>query len=171
VEFLAFFRFCRECNKLMSARAFARVTEERSRLRFFSQARNFRLAIGSEELEGTVDSSEKRPIDQNHASREEREVARKRDELLSEARRSVEGQKGEGSGSALMGLGLQFVIVILVCLYAGMWLDRKLGTAPWLLVLGVVVGASAGFYSMYHVMMDENRKASGVRRADGDKKS
>jgi hypothetical protein len=124
--------------------------------------------MGSEEGEETVDPSEKRPIDQGPPSGEEREIAHKRDELLANARRSVEGTQAGGSGSALMGLGLQFVIVILVCLYAGMWLDRKLGTAPWLLVLGVVVGASAWFYSMYHVMADENRKARGVRRRDDD---
>jgi F0F1-type ATP synthase assembly protein I len=127
--------------------------------------------MGSEEGEGTVDPSEKRPIHQDPSSGEEREIARKRDELLANARRSVEGEKGDGSGSALMGLGLQFVIVILVCLYAGMWLDRKLGTAPWMLVLGVVVGASAGFYSMYHVLMEENRKAKGARRPDADKRA
>ena len=124
--------------------------------------------MGSEEGEGTVNPSEKRPIDQDTPSGEEREIARKRDELLANARRTVEGTQDGGSGSALMGLGLQFVIVILICLYAGMWLDRKLGTAPWMLVLGVVVGASAGFYSMYHVMMDENREAKGVRRRDDD---
>jgi F0F1-type ATP synthase assembly protein I len=122
--------------------------------------------MGSEEGEGTVDPSEKRPIDQDPPSREEREIAQKRDELLANARRSVEGGKSGSSSSALMGLGLQFVIVILVCLYAGMWLDRKLGTGPWLLVLGVVVGASAGFYSLYHVMIDDDRKAKGVRRKD-----
>ena len=124
--------------------------------------------MGSEEGEGTVNPSEKRPIDQDTPSGEEREIARKRDELLASARRSVEGEKEDGSRSALMGLGLQFVIVILVCLYAGMWLDRKLGSGPWMLVLGVVVGASAGFYSMYHVMMNENREAKGVRRRDDD---
>lgn len=126
--------------------------------------------MGSEEGEGTVDPSEKRPIEQDPPSGEEHEIARRRDELLANARRTVEGTQDGGSGSALMGLGLQFVIVILICLYAGMWLDRKLGTAPWMLGLGVVVGASAGFYSMYHVMMDENRKAKGMGRADGDTK-
>src|ERR1039457_629639 len=109
VEFFAFFVWSHQCNKLMPARTFARATEEESRLRFFSQARNFRLAMGSEEGEGTVNPSEKRPIDQDTPSGEEREIARKRDELLASARRSVEGEKEDGSRSALMGLGLQFV--------------------------------------------------------------
>jgi ATP synthase protein I len=90
------------------------------------------------------------------------EVDRKRDELLDQARRNTEEGRepsGEsGSMSALAGLGLQFVIAILLCLYAGMWLDRKLGTSPWFVVGGIVVGASAGFFVMYRVLMAENAK-------------
>lgn len=33
-------------------------------------------------------------------------------------------------------------------LLAGWLLDRWLGTKPWLLVVGVVVGAAAGFYEL-----------------------
>ena len=114
--------------------------------------------------EGTVEPSGKRPIDQEPPSAEEKEIARRRDELLENARRAVDGERKGASSSALMGLVVQFVITILICLYAGMWLDRKLGTAPWLLVLGVVVGASAGFFTMYHVLMAENRKADRDKR-------
>jgi F0F1-type ATP synthase assembly protein I len=51
--------------------------------------------------------------------------------------------------SELMGLGMQFVVAILLFLFVGKWLDAKLGTSPWLLILGVFVGAGAGFYAMY----------------------
>jgi F0F1-type ATP synthase assembly protein I len=64
----------------------------------------------------------------------------------------------------MMGLGVQFVVAILVCLYVGMWLDSKLGTAPWLLLAGVGVGAGTSFYSMYHVLMATNRKADEEKR-------
>ena len=47
-----------------------------------------------------------------------------------------------------MGVGLQFVLSILVFLYAGRWLDEKLGTSPWLLMLGVFVGFAAALYSI-----------------------
>ena len=53
------------------------------------------------------------------------------------------------SGLEFAGLGIQFVVAILLFLYLGKWLDGKLGTAPWLLILGVFVGAGGGFYSMY----------------------
>jgi hypothetical protein len=45
-----------------------------------------------------------------------------------------------------------------------MWLDSKLGTAPWLLLAGVGVGAGTSFYSMYHVLMAGNRKADEEKR-------
>jgi len=56
---------------------------------------------------------------------------------------------GPPSGLEFAGLGFQFVAAILLFLYLGKWLDAKLGTAPWLLILGVFVGAGGGFYSMY----------------------
>ena len=64
-----------------------------------------------------------------------------------------------------MGLGLQFVVATLLCLYAGMWLDAKLHTAPWLMLIGAIAGASAGFYSMFRVLMSEEK-----RMDDEDKK-
>ena len=46
-------------------------------------------------------------------------------------------------------MGLQFVIAILLCLFIGKWLDARLGTAPWLLILGVFLGAGASIVAMY----------------------
>lgn len=58
----------------------------------------------------------------------------------------------------MMGVGLQFAASILLFLFVGMWLDGKLGTGPWLLILGVFVGGSAGFYSMYRRLVIEPRE-------------
>jgi ATP synthase protein I len=46
------------------------------------------------------------------------------------------------------GAGLQFALGILLFLYLGQWLDGKLGTAPWLTILGVFVGFGASFYAI-----------------------
>jgi ATP synthase protein I len=48
------------------------------------------------------------------------------------------------------GAGIQFAGSILLFLFAGYWLDGRLGSRPWLMILGAVVGAVAGFYSMYN---------------------
>lgn len=58
----------------------------------------------------------------------------------------------------MMGVGLQFAASILLFLFLGMWLDGKLGTAPWLLIVGVFVGGSAGFWSMYRRLVVEPRE-------------
>jgi F0F1-type ATP synthase assembly protein I len=51
--------------------------------------------------------------------------------------------------SELAGFGVQFVIAILLFLYIGQWLDRRLGTAPWLMIVGIFLGAGGTFYSMF----------------------
>jgi len=46
-------------------------------------------------------------------------------------------------------MGVQFVVAILLCLFVGKWLDARLGTSPWLLILGVFAGAAASTVAMY----------------------
>ncbi len=43
------------------------------------------------------------------------------------------------------GLGLQFAMTMAVLGALGWWLDSVLGTLPWLLVAGVLIGAAGGF--------------------------
>jgi ATP synthase protein I len=82
-------------------------------------------------------------------------------------------ERGSRKGAApslgeFAGVGLQFALSIVVFMFAGMWLDRALGTSPWLLILFVFVGASAGFYSVYRKLMDAQRRADEARRAERD---
>lgn len=65
-----------------------------------------------------------------------------------------------------LGVGLQFAGAILLFLFAGQWLDERLGTEPWLLLLGVIVGASAGFYSLYRQLVIVPRERERRRRGD-----
>jgi F0F1-type ATP synthase assembly protein I len=46
------------------------------------------------------------------------------------------------------GVGLQFGAAILVFAFGGWWLDGKLGTDPWLLIVGVFAGFAGGLYSL-----------------------
>ena len=49
----------------------------------------------------------------------------------------------------VMGVGLHFAGAIVLFLFAGKWLDSKLGTDPWFLLLGVLIGLVGGFISLY----------------------
>lgn len=68
------------------------------------------------------------------------------------------------------GHGLAFAISIVVFLYAGQWLDRRLGTGPWLMLILMFVGAGASFYSMYTKLMaaQEREEAASKARREGE---
>jgi F0F1-type ATP synthase assembly protein I len=47
--------------------------------------------------------------------------------------------------------------------------DRRLGTEPWLTLIGAFVGAVAGFWYMYRqLVIDPERKRAAERRAQQD---
>jgi F0F1-type ATP synthase assembly protein I len=46
------------------------------------------------------------------------------------------------------GVGFQFGAAIILFALLGWWLDGKLGTGPWLLILGVVLGFTGGLISL-----------------------
>jgi len=76
---------------------------------------------------------------------------------------------GLGSAGAYAGLGLQFVVSILVFLFVGQWLDRKFGTDPLFLYVGVFLGAGAAFYSMYRRLMADMKREEDAKKNAGNK--
>ena len=48
-----------------------------------------------------------------------------------------------------VGLGFELVVPLLLGLFGGRWLDRRFGTAPWLLLVGALLGAAAGMLNLY----------------------
>ncbi len=62
--------------------------------------------------------------------------------------------KDSQSGPRASG-GIGFALVALVVLFttAGYWLDRWLGTGPWLMVAGVFVGFGLGLAYLVFILM------------------
>ena len=82
-----------------------------------------------------------------------------------ERRTSAESERGTGTSVATYaGLGLQLALSIVLFLFLGQWLDGKLGTYPWLTMLGVFVGAGAAFYGMYRRLMADQRREESLRK-------
>ena len=46
------------------------------------------------------------------------------------------------------GVGMQFALTFLAFGACGWWLDGRLGTAPWLMIAGILLGAAGAFYSL-----------------------
>ena len=65
---------------------------------------------------------------------------------------------GLGTAGKYAGIGIQFGASIVLFLYAGRWVDQQLGTAPIFLIVGVFVGATAAFYSIYKRLMRDLRE-------------
>jgi len=61
----------------------------------------------------------------------------------------------------VMGHGLTWALSVLLFLAVGGWLDSKLGTTPFLMIIGAFVGGAAGFYSLYYHMVIEPRQRKG----------
>ena len=72
-------------------------------------------------------------------------------------------EKDELDIGSFAGVGLQFAVSIVLFLFLGQWADRKLGTAPVLLLAGVFIGGGAAFYSMY-------RRLTAAQKADDERR-
>lgn len=57
----------------------------------------------------------------------------------------------------LMTVGTTLVACIVVGYLLGSTLDRKFGTSPWLVVVGVLLGTAAGFVGLFR-MVSRNLK-------------
>jgi ATP synthase protein I len=58
-------------------------------------------------------------------------------------------ERPRSTGAEYAGLGLQLGMTFALFAFLGWWLDERLGTSPWLLILLVFVGGAAGLYSIY----------------------
>lgn len=74
---------------------------------------------------------------------------------------------GDTSGAEYAGIGLQLAGAVLLFMFAGQWLDRRFGTEPWLLLIGVFVGAGAGFFAMYRQLI-KPQKGRDVKRRESE---
>jgi F0F1-type ATP synthase assembly protein I len=64
------------------------------------------------------------------------------------------------SGAEYAGAGLQFAMTLVVFMFLGIWLDKRLGSSPWFVLICVFVGAAAGFYSIYRKLMGATKRAA-----------
>jgi ATP synthase protein I len=49
----------------------------------------------------------------------------------------------------LASVGLEMGVAVAIGYGIGWWADKKLGTKPWLMLVGVLVGVAAGFKALY----------------------
>jgi ATP synthase protein I len=73
------------------------------------------------------------------------------------------GKPESPSPLQLLGLGFELVAPLLAGLFGGRWLDGRLGTGPWLVLLGAVAGAAAGMLNFYRRVVPPGSSKRGGR--------
>lgn len=68
------------------------------------------------------------------------------------------------SGGDYAGAGFQLAVTLVVFMFFGIWLDKRLGSSPWFVIICVFVGAAAGFYSLYRKLMSPSNRTDAPRR-------
>ena len=71
---------------------------------------------------------------------------------------------GDTDLSRYAGVGMQFAATIGVFAFGGHWLDGRLGSDPWLLILGVFVGFALGLVSLHSKLSP----SGGARKPNDD---
>jgi F0F1-type ATP synthase assembly protein I len=66
------------------------------------------------------------------------------------------------------GLGVQVAGALLVYIVIGFFLDRWLGTTPWLTIVGAAVGFAAMIGMLYRIGVQANRESQERRRKKGN---
>ncbi len=69
-----------------------------------------------------------------------------------------------------LNLGIEFAASILLCLFAGQWLDGKLGTSPFLMLAGLFLGMIVGFLNLYRTAMrlqEREKQGNGEGQSGG----
>lgn len=59
-------------------------------------------------------------------------------------------------------VGFQLAATVVGGLFLGSWLDKKLGTLPWLTITGLVIGSIGGFYNLIRILNWKSQRTSGV---------
>ena len=49
----------------------------------------------------------------------------------------------------MAGIGMEFIVAVILFGGLGWWLDRSFGTRPWLLLAGAGLGFAVGLWLMY----------------------
>ncbi len=62
--------------------------------------------------------------------------------------------KEEIKSASLSTIGLSFVLAIIIGFFTGYYLDKWLGTKPWMTIFWLIIGLAAGFKNIYTAVQD-----------------
>ena len=75
-----------------------------------------------------------------------------------------------GSGSLYL-IGWVLMVSVLGGTVGGFYLDRWLGTTPWLTLVGIFLGMAAGFTSLFRTIQEQERIRRESEQDQGNEKN
>lgn len=102
------------------------------------------------------------PTKRGEMSQDSTESGLHRSVVTSRRRIDPAARTGKGAYEALSAssVGLELGISVILGLVFGWWLDKQLGTAPWMMLLFLVFGLIAGFRGVIRAVNRSDRKAA-----------
>jgi len=49
-------------------------------------------------------------------------------------------------------VGIQLAVSVVAGLFFGNYIDKKIGTTPWLTIIGLILGSVGGFYNLFRIV-------------------
>ncbi|MDI6802358.1 MAG: AtpZ/AtpI family protein [Bacteroidota bacterium] len=59
-----------------------------------------------------------------------------------------------------LAIGVQMAAMVIIMFLVGKWADDKFSTQPWLMIVGIFFGISAGFYHFFKFVSAESKKSN-----------
>jgi ATP synthase protein I len=87
---------------------------------------------------------------------------------VSEAEPGQSDRRGIRQLGALSGVGLTLVISTVLGFGGGLVLDRWLGSAPWLMLVGLLLGIASGFVNLFRAAGIFGREGGQAERDRSD---
>ena len=80
---------------------------------------------------------------------------------IAEARRKSAGPEPSDANAKAVGIkvGIELLAGVVFGVVVGVFLDRWLGTTPWLLIVFLLLGIGAGIRNVIRTAQEESRKA------------
>lgn len=64
-------------------------------------------------------------------------------------------------------VGLEMAIAVVLPLFVGIWLDKKVGTSPWLMLVCLGFGFAAGLRGVWRYVAEADRQVAESEREHG----
>ena len=65
-------------------------------------------------------------------------------------------------------VGIEMAVAVVLGIFLGMWLDKQLGTTPWMMIVWLVAGFAAGLRAVFRHVAASDKLAAESEETEGN---